>query len=82
MKQDAEPRQPPCLHCRHLALRQGLAHPYVCTLWGIRTRAGTFPAREVFLSTGKHCPYFLQREKVTKHPDQGQDDNHGVDQRV
>ena len=51
---------PPCLSCRHFLVLMGDAFPYQCRLWEFKCSL-EYPARTVYSSTGKHCPYYLKR---------------------
>ncbi|MDR2733533.1 MAG: hypothetical protein LBC99_02675 [Spirochaetota bacterium] len=54
-------REPPCSSCRHFCVRMGAAFPYQCLLWEFSLGNGQYPSRMVYSSTGRHCPYYLQR---------------------
>jgi len=53
---------PDCLRCKHFKITWEPAFPRACTLFGIKCR--NLPSMEVFLSAGKHCFSFQQKEFV------------------
>jgi len=65
---DYPDREPPCSSCRHFCVRMGDAFPYQCLLWEFSVANGQYPSRMVYSSTGRHCPYHLQRRF---HPAKG-----------
>jgi hypothetical protein len=51
--------KPNCLKCTHFAVTWEAAFPRSCKLFGFKTRG--MPCDEVFRTTGKTCPSFVER---------------------
>jgi len=53
-------RAPDCFKCGHFKVTWEPAFPRACLFFGIKCRS--LPSTEVFLSTGKHCFAFQQKQ--------------------
>jgi len=67
LKADSSPeipdRAPDCRRCNHYKVTWDPSFPHACTLFGVKCR-NHLPSMEVFLSAGKHCFSFQQKEFV------------------
>jgi hypothetical protein len=53
-------KAPNCLRCRYFRITWEPAFPRSCSMFGIKCR--NLPSMEVFLSTGRHCFSFKEKE--------------------
>jgi hypothetical protein len=58
-------KAPDCRRCKHYKVTWEPSFPHACTLFGVKCR-NHLPSMEVFLSAGKHCFSFQQKE-LTKN---------------
>lgn len=59
-------KAPNCLKCEYFFVSWDSRFPRGCRIFGIKSM--NLPSREVFISTGLHCPSFKESAKIKKEP--------------
>ncbi len=57
-----------CPNCFYLEVNIEDNQPFYCSLWGLKTIRTHHPSREIFLATGKECPYYYKQPLQKKEP--------------